>query len=256
MHALDLYYSTKPVLVIYFLSLTFRFRLSSCSAKVNLGLWNIFPLPLEPEALWVEGARETFQEEKGFASWFQGAHPAGSCWVGASRVPGSCGVQPWQGLGVSSLSGQQLSPAPPLWCMHTQCTHTHTRGAFVAERLTHQGSAPADGGAWHPAASCLLDGPAWGSGCRSSTEMLPHEQLSLALWRVDSQQVLPMGPHWEIPATHEPGQWALPTGSVSEPGVSSWGASSQPQGPWLVLMLLFLYSSEFFPILTTPSLTF
>lgn len=57
-------------LVIDLLPLSSKFILLGCSVKISLDPLNVFPLPVGPKALSVEGSRQSLEEEKSFASWF------------------------------------------------------------------------------------------------------------------------------------------------------------------------------------------
>ena len=160
-----------------------------------------------------------------------------------------------------SLSIQQPAVAcstHPSMCV---CMCTHALSDFVAECLS----------SWAPTPS-----PGFGSHCWWS--IVPSSQLvsmtnppvvlaggpPVRGFPVNSFPWLSRGwaaskswpgvPHGAS-ASHAPGQRALPMESRSEPGLSSWVAPPQSQGRSLVLELLFLYSSDFFPTFTTRSLT-
>lgn len=80
------------------LCLSSTFTLFFCSVGMVLGLLNIFSLPDGAEALSVEGARETLQNERVFTSQYYCAQAAGSCSMLHFPVSGSCSAHGFSSL--------------------------------------------------------------------------------------------------------------------------------------------------------------
>lgn len=210
--------------------------------KMNLSLLNSFSLSADPEALWVEDARDAFQEKKkNFASWLQDTHLAGSCCIFGFSSPG---LLRCPALAVSS-SQQHSEPSS-----FPQQISLPTQG-FVAECLDSCSTCDISSVLLLQCMSVRGSFFPQGPPCSFVVEVSPVRQLLvnsfplLTPWRMDCHHMLTWH-HRDWFTFHEPSQQGLDLRQVF-----SLGTLSEPQGHWLILIMLFLYSSEFFPVLTT-----